>query len=64
MQLRRRLTVERGKTAVVVTHDPRIQRYADRVFLMDSGRLVERIDGRTAQTPPVGAREQPLAVPT
>ncbi len=39
MQLLRRLTVELGKTAVVVTHDPRILSYADRIFVMERGRL-------------------------
>lgn len=41
MQLLRTLTVETGKTAIVVTHDPRIQGFADRTLVMDGGRLAE-----------------------
>ncbi|MBN2021383.1 MAG: ABC transporter ATP-binding protein [Pirellulales bacterium] len=46
MELFHRLTAQDGKTAVVVTHDPRIFRYADRVFHLDGGRIV-----RTEQQP-------------
>lgn len=49
MQLLRELTVESGKTLVVVTHDHRILPAAgspDRIVAMDSGRLVE-----AAETP-------------
>lgn len=42
MQLLRTLTVEMGKTAIVVTHDPRIEAFADRTLVMESGRLVQR----------------------
>jgi len=42
MQLLRALTVEAGKTAIVVTHDPRIESYADRTFVMESGKLAMR----------------------
>jgi putative ABC transport system ATP-binding protein len=41
MRLLRRLTSERGKTALVVTHDQRIFRYADRIFHLDAGRIAE-----------------------
>jgi putative ABC transport system ATP-binding protein len=41
MNLLRRLTIESGKTVVVVTHDQRILPYADRVCRMEEGRLVE-----------------------
>lgn len=40
MELLRRLTVQEGKAAVVVTHDPRIFRYADRIVRLDDGRIV------------------------
>ncbi|HTN74964.1 MAG TPA: ABC transporter ATP-binding protein [Pirellulaceae bacterium] len=40
MGLLRRLTTEFHKTAIVVTHDPRIFHFADRVCHMDSGRLI------------------------
>ena len=41
MGLLRRLTTGEGKTAIVVTHDQRIFPFADRVFWLDSGRVVE-----------------------
>lgn len=40
MALLRRLTTEEGKTAIVVTHDPRIFSFADRICHMENGRLV------------------------
>jgi putative ABC transport system ATP-binding protein len=40
MELLRRLTVHEGKAAVVVTHDPRIFRYADRIIRLEDGRIV------------------------
>lgn len=40
MKLLRRLTTEHGKTAIVVTHDPRIFAFADRICHMENGRLV------------------------
>jgi putative ABC transport system ATP-binding protein len=42
MQLLRNLTVEEGKTAIVVTHDPRIESFADRTFVMEGGKLAAR----------------------
>jgi ABC-type lipoprotein export system ATPase subunit len=39
MQLLRDLTVELRKTAIVVTHDPRIEAFADRILVMESGRM-------------------------
>jgi putative ABC transport system ATP-binding protein len=42
MRLLRTLTVEAGKTAIVVTHDPRIERFADRILFMEGGQLFER----------------------
>ena len=43
--LLRRLTVDAGKTVIVVTHDPRILEFADRVLHMENGRLEERTAG-------------------
>lgn len=40
MELLRRLTVETGKTLVVVTHDPRTLCYADRILEVRSGQLL------------------------
>lgn len=39
MELLRRLIQREGKTAVVVTHDQRIFRYADRVCWLENGRI-------------------------
>jgi putative ABC transport system ATP-binding protein len=41
MQLLRRVTVECGKTAIVVTHDSRILPFADRILSMERGRIME-----------------------
>jgi putative ABC transport system ATP-binding protein len=48
MQLLRRLTAEQGKAAVVVTHDARIFRFADRVCRVDAGRLIEEREDHSA----------------
>lgn len=39
MDLLRRLVVQQGKTAIVVTHDQRIFSYADQVHWLDNGRI-------------------------
>lgn len=39
MRLLRELTTECGKTAIVVTHDPRIFHFADRVLHLEDGRI-------------------------
>jgi putative ABC transport system ATP-binding protein len=43
MALLRRLTADQGKTAIIVTHDPRIYHFADRVCHMDGGQVVEEV---------------------
>lgn len=43
MQLLRRVTADAGKTAIVVTHDPRVLPFADRTYVMDNGRLTESL---------------------
>jgi putative ABC transport system ATP-binding protein len=40
MELFRRLAVEDGRAVVVVTHDPRLQRFADRVVTVEDGRVI------------------------
>jgi putative ABC transport system ATP-binding protein len=42
LNLLRELTVAAGKTVVVVTHDPRILSFADRILHMENGKLEER----------------------
>jgi len=39
MELMRRLCLERAQTFVIVTHDPLVVRYADRVLTMADGRI-------------------------
>jgi putative ABC transport system ATP-binding protein len=45
LELLRRLTVDAGKSVIVVTHDPRILHFADRTLHMENGRLEERSAG-------------------
>lgn len=42
LELLRELTVAAGKTVIVVTHDPRILTFADRILHMENGKLAER----------------------
>ena len=42
LELLRRMTVDAGKTVIVVTHDPRILSFADRILHMENGRVEER----------------------
>ncbi len=42
MQLLARLVAQEGKTAIVVTHDPRIFSFADQIHWLENGRIVER----------------------
>lgn len=44
MRLLRRLTADRGKAALVVTHDQRILAFADRVLRLDAGRVAAADD--------------------
>ncbi|HUJ63601.1 MAG TPA: ABC transporter ATP-binding protein [Kofleriaceae bacterium] len=41
MELLRALASERGRAIVVVTHDPRLERFADRVIRVEDGRISE-----------------------
>ncbi len=41
MALLRQLTTQEGKTALVVTHDPRIFHFADQLFRLENGRIIE-----------------------
>jgi putative ABC transport system ATP-binding protein len=50
MRMLRGLTSERGKTALVVTHDHRIFDYADRILHLDGGRITEAEPKHAAPT--------------
>ncbi|MEA1950841.1 MAG: ABC transporter ATP-binding protein [Planctomycetota bacterium] len=54
MELFRRLTTEEGKTVVLVTHDQRIFRFADRVFWLENGCVVENDNEAQSETPGAG----------
>jgi putative ABC transport system ATP-binding protein len=47
--LLRALVDEQGQTVVMVTHDPVAAAVADRVLLLADGRVVDRLDGETAE---------------
>ncbi len=53
MKLLRRLTTERGKTCIVVTHDQRIFPFADRMLWLEDGQVVE--DGEVPAPAPAVA---------
>jgi putative ABC transport system ATP-binding protein len=40
MQLMQRLAIDRGRAVVIVTHDPRMQSYANRIVRMADGRVL------------------------
>ncbi len=41
METLRRVARKPGRAIIVVTHDPRIHDYADRIARMDDGRIIE-----------------------
>jgi putative ABC transport system ATP-binding protein len=41
---------EVGSTVVMVTHDPQVAAYADRVLFLVDGRLVDQVENPTART--------------
>ena len=49
MQVLRNLTTQYNKTAIVVTHDPRIFKYADRIYHLEDGQLKVRHSDRRVQ---------------
>jgi putative ABC transport system ATP-binding protein len=55
MELLWRLTTQKGRTAIVVTHDPRIFCFADKIYWLENGRVVEQPKPvANNQPPPVG----------
>ena len=57
----RRLTVDAGRTVIVVTHDPRILPFADRVVHMENGKLEERAADDDVMMAPVSRPQLELA---
>ena len=49
MEVLRGVARSSRRALVVVTHDPRIFEFADRIVRMDDGRIVEAIKGREAE---------------
>jgi putative ABC transport system ATP-binding protein len=54
LELLRRLTVDSGKSVIVVTHDHRILPFADRILHMENGKVEERPSGRYSALPLTG----------
>jgi ABC-type lipoprotein export system ATPase subunit len=56
MELFRRLATEQGRAVVVVTHDPRLERFADRVVRVEDGHItaIDCVDGRGPRAHPKG----------
>lgn len=42
MELLKKMVREKGLTVIVVTHDPRIQKFADRIDYLEDGRIVDK----------------------
>lgn len=51
MQTLRGLTERSGRTVIVVTHDPRIFEFADRIARMDDGRITDVVEGERRKRP-------------
>jgi putative ABC transport system ATP-binding protein len=49
MQLLRNIAKSPDRALIVVTHDPRIYDFADRIARMDDGKIVEFVEGRGKQ---------------
>jgi putative ABC transport system ATP-binding protein len=45
----RRAVDEMGQTIVMVTHDPMAASYADRIVFLADGRIVDEMNGPTAE---------------
>ena len=50
MELLRAVALDAGRALVIVTHDPRIFGFADRIAKMDDGRIVSMAEGRHERT--------------
>jgi len=43
MELLREMVTKKGKTLIVVTHDPRITKYADKIDYLEDGQIVSKL---------------------
>ncbi len=50
MKLLRELAVTPERSVIVVTHDDRIYKYADRISSMSDGRIIELVDSPSQLT--------------
>jgi len=57
MELLRELADRQGRAVVVVTHDPRLERFADRVVRVEDGHIQDIVASRAA--PPESSRSSP-----
>jgi putative ABC transport system ATP-binding protein len=64
IELIRNLTVNFGKTVIVVTHDSRILPFADRVLHMENGKLEERTSGSNVTVPAASGHPPLIAAQT
>ncbi len=62
LELLRELTVAAGKTVIVVTHDPRILQFADRILHMENGVLEERAPDDDVMMGVLSHPTEPMAV--
>ena len=56
MELLRELAVRPGRAAIIVTHDPRVFAFADRIVHMEDGRIQRVEAGRSAGAAAVTSR--------
>lgn len=69
MELMKRVALEDGRSLIIVTHDPRIFQFADRIAEMDDGRVIALSEGGVAPSlptmpPPIPpAEDTPSLVP-
>lgn len=59
MALMRRLTTEKGRTAIVVTHDQRIFHFADRICWLENGRVADTRVGSGGRISPSVSEKPP-----
>jgi putative ABC transport system ATP-binding protein len=61
IELLQRLAHQHGRAVVMVTHDPRVLSYGDRILHLEDGRLSCEESGRRAQGAPVSAFSASMA---